>query len=500
MSAISIRYKGVEYPSLAAFARAYNIPQGTVKDRWERGIRTPELLIEQYRKSKQQLKITYQGKPYYTYNSLAIACNISPSTLRDRYNHGLRGNELFVKPKIVKERKPRQKVRINYQEKQYETFVAFAKATGVSENTIRDRWNRGIRDPKGLITTYSYGGKYQLNINFQGKTYHTYNSLARACGISPSTLRDRYNHGLRGAALLVKPKPREERKPRQKVSITYQGEKYNSFSSLAKTTGISKNTIRDRWNRGIRDPEFLVKPGQDNKLMLNKLRKQDANNIDDFLHKRQLISTHELSEKTGFRIQTLWHYIAYSNSMQNIGLKSTDLVKVRYTSDEISIIHNKTVLPKYAFRPSAIKHINDRSQELGAKNLVIIPQTGFKYFWDASKKEMFTCRNAKDKNIFFQVKKKENSFFYLEIHQKRCLFAASDIEDLIKNPQIGWKQLISKRQISNSLKDINNYDVIIKNAEKIQHTRYDRDGHKYVGITKKELHRLLRTCQSHIKD
>lgn len=244
----------------------------------------------------------------------------------------------------------------------------------------------------------------------------------------------------------------------------------------------------------------MVKPGQDNKLMLNKLRKQDANNIDDFLHKRQLISTHELSEKTSFRIQTLWNYISHSNNMQNIGLKSTDLVKVRYTLDEISIIHNKTVLPKYAFRPSAIKHINDRIQELVAKNLVIIPQTGFKYFWDASKKEVFTCRNAKYKNIFFQVKKKENSFFYLEIHLKRCLFTASDIEDLIKNPQIEWKQLISKRQISNSLKDINNYDVIIKNAEKIQHTRYDRDGHKYVGITKKELQRLLRTCQSHIKD
>ena len=110
----------------------------------------------------------------------------------------------------------------------------------------------------GLIKSYQKS-KQQLNITYQGTIYHTYNSLARACGINASTLRDRHNHGLRGSALFIKPKVTKKRKPKQEISIKYQGKKYTTFSSLARKTGISKNTIRDRWNRGIHDPNLLVK-------------------------------------------------------------------------------------------------------------------------------------------------------------------------------------------------------------------------------------------------
>ena len=665
MSAISVNYKGIEYPSLTALAHAFNIPESTVKDRWRRGIRTPEELIKSYRKSKQQLNITYQEKNFHTFNSLSRVCHIIPSTLRDRYNHGLRDEKLFSKPKDRKKRRTNQNFSINYKGKNYTTFTSLSIETGISKSTIRDRCNSGIRDPKLLIVGNSY--KDKLDITYQGTIYHTYNSLARACGINASTLRDRHNHGLRGSALFIKPKVTKKRKPKQEISIKYQGKKYTTFSSLARKTGISKNTIRDRWNRGIHDPNLLVKtqvvsskkknkrsnlnktghtiifrektynslsefartnrrsprlvqrrwnrgirdpekliappdpkyqhkfvyvkpyeivvrgekytsiaslarkydlkpaviskrirdgktgedlikpvrtfrktssidykgkhyqnlaefardnnleysivysrwkygvhdaellarPVKNNKLILNNISKKDAEKVVRFLHERNLISTKELAEKVNFRVESLRNYSSRrSEAIKSIGLTPQDLVRVRFTPEEIRSLHNKAILPRYAFKPSAIKHINARSQKLASKNLVIIPQTDFKYFWDADKKEVYSCRNAKDKNIFYQVKKKENGIFNLRIRLKYCLFTKSDIEDLIKNPQIEWNHLISKKQITNSLKGMKEFELIIKKALEIQHTRYDFDGHKHLGITEKELHKLLKKIKT----
>lgn len=560
MSAISVNYKGIEYPSLTALAHAFNIPESTVKDRWRRGIRTPEELIKSYQKSKQQLNITYQGAIYHTYNSLARACGINASTLRDRHNHGLRGSALFIKPKVTKKRKPKQEISIKYQGKKYTTFSSLARKTGISKNTIRDRWNRGIHDPNLLVKNQVVSSKKKnkrSNLNktghtiiFREKTYNSLSEFARTNQRSPRLVQRRWNRGIRDPEKLIAPpdpkyqhksvyvKPYEivvrgekytsiaslarkyDLKPaviskrirdgktgedlikpvrtfRKTSSIDYKGKHYQNLAEFARDNNLEYSIVYGRWKYGVHDAELLARPVKNNKLILNNISKKDAEKVVRFLHERNLISTKELAEKVNFRVESLKNYSSRrSEAIKSIGLTPQDLVRVRFTPEEIRSLHNKAILPRYAFKPSAIKHINARSQKLASKNLVIIPQTDFKYFWDADKKEVYSCRNAKDKNIFYQVKMKENGIFNLRIRLKHCLFTKSDIEDLIKNPQIEWNHLISKKQITNSLKDMKEVELIIKKALEIQHTRYDFDGHKHLGITEKELHKLLKKIKT----
>ena len=560
MSAISVNYKGIEYPSLTALAHAFNIPESTVKDRWRRGIRTPEELIKSYQKSKPQLNITYQGTIYHTYNSLARACGINASTLRDRHNHGLRGSALFIKPKVTKKRKPKQEISIKYQGKKYTTFSSLARKTGISKNTIRDRWNRGIHDPNLLVKNQVVSSKKKnkrSNLNktghtiiFREKTYNSLSEFARTNRRSPRLVQRRWSRGIRDPEkLIAPPDPKYQHKSvyvkqyeivvrgekyisiaslarkydlkpaviskrirdgktgedlikpvrtfRKTSSIDYKGKHYQNLAEFARDNNLEYSIVYSRWKYGVHDAELLARPVKNNKLILNNISKKDAEKVARFLHERNLISTKELAEKVNFRVESLRNYSSRrSEAIKSIGLTPQDLVRVRFTPEEIRSLHNKAILPKYAFKPSAIKHINARSQKLASKNLVIIPQTDFKYFWDADKKEVYSCRNAKDKNIFYQVKKKENGIFHLRIRLKDCLFTKSDIEDLIKNPQIEWNHLISKKQITNSLKGMKEFELIIKKALEIQHTRYDFDGHKHLGITEKELHKLLKKIKT----
>ena len=560
MSAISVNYKGIEYPSLTALAHAFNIPESTVKDRWRRGIRTPEELIKSYQKSKQQLNITYQGAIYHTYNSLARACGINASTLRDRHNHGLRGSALFIKPKVTKKRKPKQEISIKYQGKKYTTFSSLARKTGISKNTIRDRWNRGIHDPNLLVKNQVVSSKKKnkrSNLNktgytiiFREKTYNSLSEFARTNQRSPRLVLRRWSRGIRDPEkLIAPPDPKYQHKSvyvkqyeivvrgekytsiaslarkydlkpaviskrirdgktgedlikpvrtfRKTSSIDYKGKHYQNLAEFARDNNLEYSIVYGRWKYGVHDAELLARPVKNNKLILNNISKKDAEKVVRFLHERNLISTKELAEKVNFRVESLKNYSSRrSEAIKSIGLTPQDLVRVRFTSEEIRSLHNKAILPRYAFKPSAVKHINARSQELASKNLVIIPQTDFKYFWDADKKEVYSCRNAKDKNIFYQVKEKENGIFNLRIRLKHCLFTKSDIADLIKNPQIEWNLLISKKQITNSLKAMKEFELILKKALEIQHTRYDLDGHKHVGITEKELHKLLKKIKT----
>ena len=316
--------------------------------------------------------------------------------------------------------------------------------------------------------------------------------MARKYDLKPAVISKRIRDGKTGEDL-IKP----VRTFRKTSSIDYKGKHYQNLAEFARDNNLEYSIVYSRWKYGVHDAELLARPVKNNKLILNNISKKDAEKVARFLHERNLISTKELAEKVNFRVESLRNYSSRrSEAIKSIGLTPQDLVRVRFTPEEIRSLHNKAILPKYAFKPSAIKHINARSQKLASKNLVIIPQTDFKYFWDADKKEVYSCRNAKDKNIFYQVKKKENGIFHLRIRLKDCLFTKSDIEDLIKNPQIEWNHLISQKQITNSLKGMKEFELIIKKALEIQHTRYDFDGHKHLGITEKELHKLLKKIKT----
>lgn len=452
--------------------------------------------VTKKRKPKQEISIKYQGKKYTTFSSLARKTGISKNTIRDRWNRGIHDPNLLVKTQVVSSKKKNKRSNLNktghtiiFREKTYNSLSEFARTNRRSPRLVQRRWNRGIRDPEKLIAPPD--PKYQhksVYVVVRGEKYTSIASLARKYDLKPAVISKRIRDGKTGEDL-IKP----VRTFRKTSSIDYKGKHYQNLAEFARDNNLEYSIVYSRWKYGVHDAELLARPVKNNKLILNDISKKDAEKVDRFLHERNLISTKELAEKVNFRVESLRNYSSRrSEAIKSIGLTPQDLVRVRFTPEEIGSLHNKAILPRYAFKPSAVKHINARSQELASKNLVIIPQTDFKYFWDADKKEVYSCRNAKDKNIFYQVKKKENGIFNLRIRLKHCLFTKSDIEDLIKNPQIEWNLLISKKQITNSLKGMKEFELIIKKALKIQHTRYDLDGHKHVGITEKELHKLLK--------
>lgn len=79
-----------------------------------------------------------------------------------------------------------------------ETYVKdIAKLAGVSNSTIKRRWNKGLRD-KDLIKKQKVK---VTKVRYQGK-YVTLAQLSKLTGLSHSTIGNRYRSGLRGDRLV----------------------------------------------------------------------------------------------------------------------------------------------------------------------------------------------------------------------------------------------------------------------------------------------------------
>lgn len=110
--------------------------------------------------------------------------------------------------------------------------------------------------------------------------------------------------------------------------------------------------------------------------------------IEEFLNKHDLLSPRQLGHKTGLSVNviaTQLSNIVQDHSRSEIGLKKEDIAKVKLTQNEYNLLtSNARLLPKYAFKKLAVKHILEHKKKQENQYLKVFPYFNGKYYVDMS--------------------------------------------------------------------------------------------------------------------
>lgn len=508
---MTIIIKGKEYPSISECARQHNID--------------PKLLVSRircYGKNSNRLfkpvlpakhSITYKGRKFETLKEFAEAFNLKPTTVHNRWERGIRDPELLKKSvnQSVKENinKFNQKYAhsVTYHGHAFPTLKAMAHYYDVPYFRLTSRIAKyGIDYPK-LLSKHSLRNDSQ--IIYQGKKYDSIAALARTFNLSPVTLHSRLENGYSISEALTNDFSRGNK-------VVFDGKTYPSHNALFKalaTPDCSWLVIKQRWRKNIRNKKDLVRPkntysnkrnhGQKIKV---RTREEVRSYSDKVLNSKGLISSYRLAQQIGVstKLMTSIMYDLIRGQIRHNGLKVTDIeANVRYTKEEIENAPNNRTLPKHAFKKEAIEHILKSRNILIQKNLILIPQTNGRYFWDARHENVWSSRRGlglayykitpiKYGNLYRKLK------FCFIIQNKRVLITADTIKDLIKYPSIKSEDLTSivdtKAIIGNEINAPGQQGIKFDSAYKTLpkfHYRYDNNGKCKRGWTKSEIRRAI---------
>lgn len=204
------------------------------------------------------------------------------------------------------------------------------------------------------------------------------------------------------------------------------------------------------------DMNYLLKPISSPVKTLNTIHKQTVQYNDKIVHKYNLFSIRDVNQFTGLSIQTIHDALnsVTCGDHTNMGFDENDIVKIPYTPDEIKNAPNKRVLPKWAFKQSALDKINIKSAKLVKSSMQIIPQLGINYFFDTETKTVWSNRRGNQTNGVFQKLKLVNGHynFKVDVNGEIVDRTANEetILDLIKYPSITGKDLVTVNQIRES--------------------------------------------------
>ncbi|NJJ54182.1 hypothetical protein [Lactobacillus crispatus] len=482
---------GHEYNSLAELAKAYNLPKALIKKRWYRGIREPHKLLCPNPISKQGKPITWEGKTFISYKALfqyLSTPTCSWELIKNRWKNGIRDKERLTasSQKILHP--------VSFQGKHFTSLGALAREFNISSDLVRSRWQRGIRNPKELIEP-TIASSTAKPIDWHGKKFPSQIDLFKYLATPECNwklIRTRWYKGIRDEKKLVAPAKFKS----QSIKISYQGQNYKSLKDFARNFDISYSAVKGRWQKGIHDPEQLLNPVQESKDFLIQQKHEIIEYINEILQKKGLISPYELANKVYLPHKLLKSVGKDIIRGQNrrIGIKRSDIVEVKYTDAELSDprLINSKLLPKYAYRMSAIDHINSKSREVVEKELKIIPQlTGSHYFWDESSQSVWS--NARGTGSIFYKINGANNHIPFRIDNHKIELPKSSVLDLIAYPNIFASDLILCKDAKNIITEELNaseYANITKKAYALlpkAHHRIDNNYKIKVGWTKKEL-------------
>lgn len=118
------------------------------------------------------------------------------------------------------------------------TVRGWSKVSGVSVYLIRKRMRAGFPDRYCVF----HPPRSPISVTFRGET-RTIKEWAKITGIGYKTLFHRYQHGVHGATMFVKPYPTERNK------FEYEGRK-QSLESWSKELKIPRSTLEKRLKSG----------------------------------------------------------------------------------------------------------------------------------------------------------------------------------------------------------------------------------------------------------
>lgn len=302
-------------------------------------------------------------------------------------------------------------------------------------------------------------------IKYKGKEYFRAEDLARAYGVRTELVRDRYNSGFRDPKALISRDKLVHSYTAPHV-LNYKGIHYDSLKSFVQEFGLNYTTALACWKRGIKDPADLIDycqyKGQIETLRSNSINDQFM--IEKFLNKHDLLSSRQLGHKTGLSVDTI--------------------AKVKLTQVEYNLLaSNARLLPKYAFRKSAAKHILEHKREQGNQHLKVFPYFKGKYYVDMSSGEVWSKNHGKD--TFRRIKKLSGCYTFRDANGKRYSFLEQDVLDITNQPEITAEDLISRKELfkklgfTKSLWDNRKLYSLLPSSK--MHVRLNDNGKKIIG-------------------
>ncbi|MBD5430530.1 hypothetical protein [Lactobacillus sp.] len=336
----------------------------------------------------------------------------------------------------------------------------------------------------------------KVKIEYKGKIYYRLADLAHDYGISAKLVSDRWHKGHRN------PKDLLEKGKLFTISpyahqITYQGTTYNSARDFARKHDLIYGKVLSLIKKDITDPQKLIDKGKRSEYtqveMLTKARKLDEEQRDKFLSARNLLSVQQVSKMTKVPthpINVLANSLIKGTKKKGyLGLKKSDLVKLDFEDDEDKKkIKDGAFIGEYGFKKSAVDHILKRINIIKDREMKQLPEPFSNYYYDIEHKEVWkyyplgygTIRL----NIFGGGK-----YFKFAIGKKQFQFTPDALDDIVKNPEITYQDLLTKQDI------IKNSDLTASrwHNRKISkylpplHVRYDKTGNRVSGWTKEEI-------------
>lgn len=436
--------------------------------------------------------IILQGKKYKTYKEAAKQHNLTVSVLASRiYRHGPNYEHLFDPIEI--KRRP-----ITYKNKTYKSLGEFARVFNLNADVVRNRYNNGTRDPKKLMEPMHEPSKKSITID--NVRYSSINEMTRKLArpdVPAKTILNRYNRGDRTKERLTRPITESAKKSSRKIQINYQGHTYPSLKQFAEAVNIPYQAMKERYHKS-HDINDLIKPLVTHTEAIKNLRDQAVKYNDKIIHKYNLLSVRDINKFTGLSIKTINNAISSvaCGDHTNMGFDKNDITKIPYTPDEIKNAPNKRVLAKWAFKQSALKKINIKSVKLVKASMQLIPQLGMDYFFDTETKTVWSNRRGDQTNGVFQKLKLVNNHYNFKINENGKIIRRTATEetilDLIKNPAITGKDLITVNQIMQSYNI--GYNLLYKskalNCEK-EHIRWHKNQTIH-GYTSKQVKNIIK--------
>ena len=114
-----------------------------------------------------------------------------------------------------------------------------------------------MKEEKTMITNELTQDKAKICFEVDGRVINSLSELAILYDLNKSTVRNRWNRGVHDLTkLTAKPKTRNFTARK----ILYHGKRYASIKDFEDDNHLNCSTVRSRWERGVRNAYDLAKP------------------------------------------------------------------------------------------------------------------------------------------------------------------------------------------------------------------------------------------------
>jgi hypothetical protein len=241
----TVRYKGVNYPSLSAAARARGLAVYTVHSRLRGGWSLERALETEKPKGRREKRtISYGGATYPTLKAAAEAHGLAPGTLCARLGNGW---DLARALETEKPKGRREKRTISYGGATYPTLKAAAEAHGLAPGTLCARLGNGWDLARALETETKESYSKAKSVSYDGTAYPSLKAAAEAHGLAPSVLYARLGNGWDLERALETEKKEGYSKAK---SVSYDGTAYPTLKAAAEAHGFAPGVLYARLRLG----------------------------------------------------------------------------------------------------------------------------------------------------------------------------------------------------------------------------------------------------------